>query len=202
MSKSSVPSQSPIARLARWLGFDRNPLRRPCDRFEAAVRLLAVIGVLVAMVAGIMLGIREYEKGLRVEAEQQRARHEVSATLIEDVAMARFSPAGAPVGQAKARWTAPNGTVWQDTVTVAPTKRAGDTVRLWVDERGAPTTRPQDRDATVVRAVTVGGGIPVLAAAVLGTLTVSVRAINQRRARRMWEAQWTIVEPMWRINGR
>ena len=37
-------SNSPPARLARWLGLDRNPLRRTCDRVEAALRLIVLLG--------------------------------------------------------------------------------------------------------------------------------------------------------------
>ena len=40
-----------LARLARWLGFDRNPLRRGTDRVEAALRLVMVVLVVVAVPA-------------------------------------------------------------------------------------------------------------------------------------------------------
>ena len=38
-----------LARLARWLGFDRNPLRRGTDRVEAVLRLVMMI-MLVAVI--------------------------------------------------------------------------------------------------------------------------------------------------------
>jgi len=37
-----------LARLARWLGIDRNPLRRGIDRVEAALRLVIIVLVQAA----------------------------------------------------------------------------------------------------------------------------------------------------------
>ncbi|GGO26766.1 hypothetical protein GCM10010116_53710 [Microbispora rosea subsp. aerata] len=195
-------SQNHFARFIRWLGLDRNPLRRRCDRVEALVRLTAVLGVVVAIVFGVMLGMREYGNGLRTETEQARTRHQVAATLTGDVTTPRLSVGGAAVGHAHATWVAPDGTARTGVIEVPPSKRAGETVRIWTDEKGAIAPRPQDRESTVVAALTVGTGVPLAAGAVLALLVTCTRLINQRRARRLWEAQWTVVEPMWRINGR
>ncbi|WP_432923086.1 Rv1733c family protein [Microbispora sp. CA-135349] len=195
-------SQKPFARFVRWLGLDRNPLRRRCDRVEALVRLAAVLGVVVAVVAGVMLGIREYGNGLRAEARQAHNRHQVVATLTGDVTTPRLSVAGAAVGHAQATWVAPDGTARAGVIEVPPSRHAGETVRVWTDGKGAITPRPQDRETTVVAALTVGTGMPLAAGALLALLVTCTRLVNQRRARRVWEAQWTVVEPMWRINGR
>lgn len=195
-------TQNPFARFARWLGLDRNPLRRRCDRVEALVRLVAVLGVMVAVVLGVMLGIRAYGNGLKTEAQQRHERHQVTATLIDEVAAPRLSPAGAAVGHVRARWQAPDGNVWEGTIDASASKHAGDTVKIWTDERGALAPRPQDRETTVVSAITVGVGVPLAAATLLAMLVAATRAVNQRRAKRAWEAQWTVVEPTWRINGR
>ncbi|WP_182899190.1 hypothetical protein [Microbispora sp. H10830] len=195
-------SQNPFARFARWLGLDRNPLRRRCDRAEAVVRLAAVLGVVAAIVFGVMLGIREYGNGLRTEAQQMRTRHQVAATLTGDVTTPRLSVAGAAVGHAQATWVAPDGTVRAGVIEVSPSRHAGETVRIWTDGTGVITPRPQDRETTAVAALTVGTGVPLAAAAILALLVTCTRLVNQRRARRVWEAQWTVVEPMWRINGR
>lgn len=195
-------SQNPFARFARWLGLDRNPLRRRCDRVEAVIRLAAVLGVAVAVVLGVMLGMREYGNGLKTEAQQARARHQVVATLTGEVTTPRLSVAGAAVGHAQATWLAPDGTTKSGVIEVSPSRHTGETVRIWTDGHGVITPRPQDRETTVVAALTVGTGVPLAAVAILALLVTSVRLVNQRRARRVWEAQWTVVEPMWRINGR
>ncbi|MBX6386448.1 MAG: hypothetical protein IRZ07_26320 [Microbispora sp.] len=195
-------SQNPFARFVRWLGLDRNPLRRRCDRVEALVRLAAVLGVVVAIVAGVVLGMREYRNGLKIEAEHARTRHQVVATLTGDVTAPRLSVGGAAVGHAQATWVAPDGTAKTGVIEVPPGRQAGETVRIWTDDKGVITPRPQDRETTVVAALTVGTGVPLAATAILALLVTCTRLVNQRRARRVWEAQWTVVEPMWRINGR
>ncbi|MEZ0072417.1 hypothetical protein [Planotetraspora sp. GP83] len=195
-------SQNPFARFARWLGLDRNPLRRRCDRVEAVVRLVSVLGVIIAVVLGVVLGIRAYGDGVKAEARQAHARHPVSATLTENVSAPRLSAAGSAMGHARAVWRAPDGTERAGTIEAVAAKRAGDVVTVWIDDRGALTQRPQDRETTIVSALTVGTGLPLAAAAFLAMVVVVTRTINQRRARRVWEAQWTVVEPMWRINGR
>ena len=44
-----------LARLARWLGFDRNPLRRGTDRIEAALRLVLMIMLVAAVPAAAVI---------------------------------------------------------------------------------------------------------------------------------------------------
>ncbi|TQS23246.1 hypothetical protein FLX08_05025 [Microbispora hainanensis] len=161
-----------------------------------------MLGIVAAIVFGVMLGMREYGNGLKTEAEQARTRHQVVATLTGNVATPRLSVAGAAVGHAQATWVAPDGTVRAGVIEVSPNRNAGETVRIWTDDKGVITPRPQDRETTVVAALTVGTGVPLAATAILALLVTCTRLVNQRRARRAWEAQWTVVEPMWRINGR
>lgn len=195
-------TQNPFARFARWLGLDRNPLRRRCDRVEAVVRLAAVLGVMVAVVLGVMLAVRTYGDGLKTEAQQRHTRHQVTATLMNEPDSARLSPAGAAVGHVKARWQAPDGRQWEGTIDASTSRHQGDRVRIWTDGHGAPAPRPQQRETTVVSALTAGIGIPLAAATGLALVVAATRGVVQRRAKRAWEAQWTVVEPTWRINGR
>jgi hypothetical protein len=71
-------------------------------------------------------------------------------------------------------------------------------VTVWTDQRGELTRKPQDRETTVVTAVTTGLGIPLGGVGVFGLVVITVRLVNQRRARRRWEAEWNAVEPSWR----
>lgn len=195
-------SQSPFARLARWLGLDRNPLRRLADRVEALVRLAAVMGVAVAVVLGVVFGVHSYGNGVRAEGEQARTRQLTEATLLEDVAQPKLSAAGAVGGHVRARWQAVNGLEWTSGIDVTSTRRAGDVVQIWTDDNGTPVRRPQDRETTIVAAITVAIGLPLAVGSLMCLVVIGTRLVNQRRARRAWEAQWTVVEPTWRINGR
>ncbi|MBO3752882.1 hypothetical protein J5X84_43115 [Streptosporangiaceae bacterium NEAU-GS5] len=194
-------SQNPFARLTRWLGLDKNPLRRTCDRVEAAVRLAAIVGFLAALVFGVVLGAGTYGNGVRTEAAQARARHLTSATLQENVTLPKISAAGTTTGHAQATWKGPDASVWQGDIEAPPNARAGQVVKIWIDDHGKITQPPQDRETTVVAALTVGTGLPLFAAVMLGLGVLITRVVNVRRSRRAWEAQWTEVEPTWRING-
>src|ERR1700756_4915628 len=48
-SRADHKTDRSLARLAQWLGFDRNPLRRGTDRVEAALRLVMIV-LLVAVI--------------------------------------------------------------------------------------------------------------------------------------------------------
>jgi hypothetical protein len=192
-------SKSPLTRLARWLGLDRNPLRRRSDRMEAAVRLTALLGVIFAVVVGVAMGFRSFHQGVRAEAEQAGTRHLTKAVLVQAAVSPRIAPAGGVVpGHARAQWKAPDGTMRQGNVEAEPTKRTGDVVMVWTDQRGGLTRRPQDRETTLVTSITTGLGIPMGATGVFGLVVITVRMVNQRRARRRWEAEWNAVEPSWR----
>lgn len=192
-------SNSPPARLARWLGLDRNPLRRTCDRVEAALRLIVLLGIVVAVIAGINMGMRAYDQGLRVEQEHKRTRQQVPAVLIQDLTRPGVAPAGGVIpGRARAEWKAPDGSLRRGLVEVDPARRTGDTVLVWVDRSGDLTRPPQDRGTTTAAAISSGLAVPLAAVAISTVLLVATRVVNQRRAARRWEAEWTIVEPSWR----
>lgn len=185
-----------LSHLARWLGFDRNPLRRRSDRVECGMRMIAFFGTLLAVIAGMVVGARVYDAGLRVEAAQARERVQVQATLVQDAV-----PAGEEAQAlrgAQVRWRAPDGTQRQGTVAVHGARRAGEAVTIWIDRQGEPAARPQSRETTLAGALAAGAGLPLLAGVLLSLAVTTLRLINIRRSARRWEAQWSAVEPSWR----
>ena len=73
-----------LARCARRLGFDRNPLRRRTDRIEAAIRLVTIILLLVAVpIVAIAVGRQADHLALRQARAQQAGEHEVTAVLLQ-----------------------------------------------------------------------------------------------------------------------
>lgn len=185
-----------LSRLARWLGFDRNPLRRRSDRVECGVRMIAFFGTLLAVIAGMVLGARAYEAGLRVEAAQARERVRTQATLVQDAVSA--GEESQALRGALVRWRAPDGTQRQGTVTVHGARRAGEAVTIWIDRRGEPVARPQGRETTLAGAVAAGAGLPLVAGVLLSLGVTTLRLVNIRRSARRWEDQWSAVEPSWR----
>src|ERR1700745_1571865 len=74
-----------LTRLARWLGFDRNPLRRSTDRVEAALRLVMIILVVVAGPVSPVAAGRWADHYALHRAQIQRAvDHQVTAVLLQD----------------------------------------------------------------------------------------------------------------------
>ena len=170
-------SKSLFTRPARWLGLDRNPLRRRSDHVEAAVRLAAIIGVMVAMVVGIVIGLQSFREGVRAEAYQANTRHLTKAVLIQSVAPPKIAPAGGVVtGHARARWQAPDGTKREGDIHAEPAKHVGDTVMIWTDQHGSVTREPQDRETTMVTSITAGLGIPLAGGALLGFMVARTSA--------------------------
>ena len=150
-----------IARMARNLGLDHNPLRRRSDTLEA--RILAGL-LMVALAAGPLLAVGVFRwadrAGVR-EQHRQQGWHQVTATLLRPVSGDVMFADG---GWALARWTRPGGQVRMGDVPVLGTDWAGGTVRLWVDGQGWPTAAPLSGQQVTDRAV--GAGILAAAAGV------------------------------------
>jgi hypothetical protein len=189
----------PPRRIARRLGLDRNPLRRPSDRVETSLTLAVV---LVVLTLGPLLVWRVAEAGYRdaVSAADRDRRHrpvEVPAVLLDDAAKYPAGTAEVPgQGPVPARWTAPDGTVCLGSVIPPADARSGSTVPVSVDARGNLVQPPVSPDPAgfafslgfAVATGLLGAGAGVLALA---------RGILNRRRMRDWQRRWLLVERQW-----
>ncbi len=189
-----------LARLARWLGFDRNPLRRGTDRIEAALRLVLMI-ILVAAVpaAAVIAGQRADHSALNRAHAQQAADHWVNAVLIQQ-APATGSPdpyTSVQTAWALARWQPPGLPPRTGEVLATAGARKGSTVRTWIDASGAVTDPPLDHreiagDVSIaVIATFLVSGLVLLASSTL------VRRVLDRRRLSAWDAEWRASGPLW-----
>ena len=189
-----------LARLARWLGFDRNPLRRGTDRIEAALRLVLMI-ILVAAVpaAAVIAGQRADHSALNRAHAQQAADHWVNAVLIQQ-APATGSPdpyTSVQTAWALARWQPPGLPARTGEVLATAGARKGSTVRTWIDASGAVTDPPLDHreiagDVSIaVIATFLVSGLVLLASSTL------VRRVLDRRRLSAWDAEWRASGPLW-----
>jgi len=191
--------ESPVSRLGRFLRGrlpDRNPLRRPSDRVEAAVLALLAIAFLVgAPLAAVAASSWVHAIAHRVEVAQQ-----ASWTQANAVTLATAPSQGTANGldaQVLARWKAPDGKVAKAEVPVPPGTAAGTTVQVWTTRDGQLTVAPlQDSQ---VQGDTLFGGIGgALAVTVTVTLTwVVVRRVLDRRRLAAWGAEWRTTGPRW-----
>jgi hypothetical protein len=189
-----------LARLVRWLGFDRNPLRRGTDRIEAALRLVLMIMLVAAVpAAAVMAGQRADHSALNRAHAQQAADRWVNAVLIQQ-APATGSPdpyTSVQTAWALARWQPPGLPPRTGEVLATAGARKGSSVRTWIDASGAVTDPPLDH-----REITGDVCIAVIATClvsslVLLALSTLVRQVLDRRRLSAWDAEWRASGPLW-----
>ncbi len=182
-------------RVARGLWPDRNPLRRSLDRVEG----LIVTGLAVAFLAGAPLaaataGHIAYSYGARTAHAQQAAWHQVPAVLLATVPTSWYT---GYLPQEQARWKAPGGARRIGPVPAPPGKRAGSTVRVWVDAAGrltGPPLQPQQVRGQEALAVIFA---PVLLGLVLLCAGRLAHCLLERRRLAAWDGEWRATGPLW-----
>jgi hypothetical protein len=185
-------------RLLRWATLGSGPLKRGSDRLEVLARVLLVCCLLAAVPVSVAAGTAARVQAGRQAAADAADRHQVRARLVEEVTAAVGEIGdGRLRAQWTARWTGPDGSDHQATVSVPLDAEAGSTVPVWVDgdgDRAAPPLNAQD-----VTNLAVGQGVGVfvgLSAIACGALAV-VRTLLDRSRSRRWAAEWARVGPTW-----
>ena len=188
-----------LARLARWLGFDRNPLRRGTDRVEGALRLVMIILVVAVIPAAVAAGRWADHYALHRAQTQMALDHQVTAVLLRDApAIGTPDPyTSVQTTWVLARWQPPGQPPRTGEVLAVAGARKGSTVRTWIDPSGAVTDPPLDHRVIVgnvwlaVMMTCLVSWVLLLAAWML------VRRVLDRRRLRAWEAEWRASGPMW-----
>ncbi len=189
-----------LIRGGRWLGCDRNPLRRTVDRAETAIRLTILVLILTVVPAAAVLAGQWADHTALSQAQQQNAAtHVVSARLL-DAAPTVGAPdpyAGAEVAWVPARWTAPDGRARSGDVLAPVGAKRGSTVSTYVDASGNFTDPPPGRGevlGNVFMTVTLVG--LSLLAILLAAEAVSHQLLERRRLK-AWGTEWQSVAPRW-----
>jgi hypothetical protein len=173
-----------LGALWRELRPDRNPLRRACDRAEAALAAALVVALLIAVpAAAVFAGESEY----RTERAQQASWHRVPAVLL---AAAPYSWDAAQQAAAVGTWTAPDGIQRVGRIVAPADTPAGRRVTVWVDASGRPVHTPQPRGLIIVEAIVVAA---IAAAAVSLCLLCTAglaRWVLARRRLAAWDTEW------------
>jgi len=181
-------------RVVRGLWPDRNPLRRTLDRIEGVIVVgLAVVFLAGAPLAATAAGHLAYGAAAHAAHTQQAAWHQVPAVLLTSV------PAGwwdyAP--DVRALWRAPDGTRRTGTVPAPSDAKAGETVMVWVDAAGWPTSRPLQSYQVRGQAVLAAILAPVALGLILLCAGQLAHAGLTRRRLAAWEADWRATGPRW-----
>jgi hypothetical protein len=199
-SREARRQRTRLARWARWLGFDRNPLRRGSDRIEAALRLVLIVLLVVAVpIAAVVAGRQADHLALRQAQAQRTADHLVTAVLLKDAPTAGTPDPYTSVQTAwvPARWQPPGQPARTGVVLALAGAHQGSTVRIWINASGAVTDPPLDhRDVTGQVCVAVMATCLVSLLVLLASAGLTRRALDRRRLS-AWEAEWQAGEPLW-----
>src|SRR5262249_37782950 len=182
-----------LARLVRWLGVDRNPLRRGTDRVETALRLVTIILLVLAVPAAAIAAGRWADHHALPRAPAERAgNHLVTAVLLQD-APATGTPnpyTSVQTSWVLARWQPPGQPPRTGEVLALAGAHRGSTVRTWIGPSGAVTDPPPDHRVIAGEVCFAVVTTCLLSCLVLlGTWALTRRALDHRRLR-AWGAEW------------
>ncbi len=189
-----------LAGMARWLGFDRNPLRRGTDRVEAGLRLVMILLVVLAVPAAAVAAGRWADHLVLHRAQaKQAADHLVTAVLLQD-APASGPPdpyTSLPTTWVLARWQPPGQPPRSSEILALAGARRGSTIRTWIDSSGAVTDPPTDHRVIAGYVCLVVMAACLLSWLVLGAAGGLGRRVLDRRRLAAWEAEWRASGPQW-----
>ena len=172
-----------LARYARWLGLDHNPLRRRTDRIEAAMRLATVILLLVAVpLVCIAVGQLAAHVAQRQTHAQAAADRQVTAVLLQRVRPGNTQDpySFVQLSMAAARWQPPGQPSRSGEVLAPVGAPAGSTVTIWVDAAGAVTSPPDTSVVDAAVAVAVVNTCLAAGLILLVTNGLARRALERR----------------------
>ncbi|GAA4833497.1 Rv1733c family protein [Kitasatospora terrestris] len=172
-----------------------NPLRRGSDRVQWWLGSVLLATAVLALPAAAAAGFATYRAQLHAGQTASATRQPVEARLTADAPLADSgTPAKVP---ATAAWTTADGATRTASVQVWSGERAGSTVTVWTDARGAvvpaPVTRGQAAQDGWLTAATLATTVPLLC---LCAWKGSLLLLDRRRLAQ-WDTEWTLVEPHW-----
>ncbi|WP_062992224.1 Rv1733c family protein [Nocardia anaemiae] len=168
-----------------WLRpWNSNPLMRSSDRVEAAVRIIAVVAVLVAVPVAGALGTEAYTADVARIHTEQATKSVVNAVITDEPQ--RTSEHGV---EARVQWQQ-NERIDTATVPVPRQAQPGDRVAVWLGPDGAPTTRPRQADAAPITGIGVGVIVLVGTGFVGLCLVRGTQWLLDRRRGTRWDREW------------
>ncbi len=188
-----------LARCARWLGLDRDPLRRRTDRIEAAMRLATVILLLVAVpLLCIAVGQLAAHLAQRQAHAQAATERQVTAVLLQGVRPGHTADpySSVQMSMARARWQPPGQPSRSGQILAPVGARAGSIVTIWVDAAGAVTGPPDTGVIDAAVAVAVVNTCLAAGLILLVSNWLARRALERRRLSE-WDAEWRAIGPRW-----
>ena len=166
-------------------------LRRRTDQQRDWLRVLVVLGLIVALAVSALVGLASYQRGHAAFLREAASLHKVQATVLKGA-----DPSVVSLGDTvQVRWTDVGGTTHQASAVVPSATPVGGRVPLWIDAAGHVSRAPTDGSS--------GSGVATgsLTLIVLGVTVGAGGALLRGRLddtdQRNWEREWQRVEPAW-----
>ncbi|MCV7421867.1 hypothetical protein H7K45_15060 [Mycobacterium yunnanensis] len=174
----------------RWwvtCALGRGPLLRRADRVHAWGLVIGFAAMIAAIAPAVAVGQVGYTARAQTIAAEAATRHPAEAIAMSDsTADPTQIESGSTSFLAHVRWTARDGAHDDYTKLEQPVK-AGQPVRIWLDDAGKPTTPPlTDADARVV-AMGTAAIVWLGLAAVIGVGVAMLQMAVNRARDRKWE---------------
>ncbi|TMQ92638.1 hypothetical protein ETD83_26935 [Actinomadura soli] len=181
---------TPLARVRRRLGLERNELRRRVDRVQRAVALgLLVLLLAAAPPLAAWTVSWSYDAGSRAESTERANRHQVVATVTSTGGIGTSGDRYIHE-TVQASWPGADGKPRVGTLPSWKNAKAGAQRTIWVDREGDPTVRPRPHSRTVTDAAYAGAATVLACGAPLLLAYVLVRRRCDRHRDELWEADW------------
>ncbi|AQA04634.1 hypothetical protein BVC93_21905 [Mycobacterium sp. MS1601] len=174
--------------LVRALG--HNQLVRRSDRIEATCRVLAALVLVLFIPVACAVGTAVHETQTRYLAEAVATRHQVDAEVVEDSVHLRDMYSWGAV--TRVRWTV-DGRTRSDVVVSRESRKAGESLPIWVDRSGARTQAPEGSLLPSVTAVLAALTVWAATATVVGGLLAVQHARLTRRRYAVWEREYQLL---------
>jgi hypothetical protein len=185
-------------RITRWIGADRNPLRRPIDRFESVVRIVLVLAFLIG--APLLGPATRHLADVTGFAQVHRevSWRQVQAVLERPAPRQFYGYGSMATFWVPGRWQGPSGVNKHGLVPAKSGAPAGSKVRVWVDGAGRVMNRhPMTVGMVRTRAILVEIGSIVGLALVLLLFAGMTRMMLNRRRMLNWGIEWACFGPRW-----
>lgn len=190
-----------LVRLARRLGFCRNPLRRRVDRIESAIILSAWLVAVLAIPAAVAVGTAVQDASERAAAQRRAVLTEAPATALEEVESWSGAGPGVVMSWAKVGWTDADGLPREGWTSVPIGTIKGSEVTIWLDPSGAISAPPRQPGESEAIGAAVGLTAAMVAWLVLIGLTRLAQVWLDRRRSRDLDREWELTDHRWRHHG-
>lgn len=185
------PSSATMNPIRWWVAcaFSRRPLVRGADRVEAWALIVGLVAIIGAAFPAMAVGHMGYAARAQTIAAETAARHPVEAiALAASIADPTQVESTSTSFLVHVRWTAQNVT-HDDVSKVEQPVKAGQPVRIWLNDAGKVTTPPQTDTDAHIDAIGAVALLWLVFAALIGVALATLRTVLGRSRDRKWDRE-------------